>query len=121
MIENPTQSSKLLGTLKYVVELLVAGKYDAIESFSNGVRLKAEHMRASAGEYGRTLVLPNASQYEQADVVVIDGEDPLQYSIRFRLYTSEEGQSDLEIQATFIDQDSESTLMQVEVDGILVA
>ena len=50
----------------------------------------------------------------------IRGTSPQEYSVRFRLYTQEEGRSDLELQATFI-ENSEDELMAVEVDNIIVA
>jgi hypothetical protein len=53
-------------------------------------------------------------------VVPISKTSPPEYSIRFRLYTEEEGRSDLEIQATLIDTEKTS-LMKVEFDNVLVA
>lgn len=119
MSSNP--SPKLIATLKHIVELLVTGRYDELESLSHGVRLKAEHIRSSLDEYGGTLVPPPPSAFDEVDVIEIEGQPTPEYSIRFRLYTSEEGESDLEFQATFIDKDPSANLMDVEFDDILVA
>ena len=95
--------------------------YAGVEALSNGVRLKAEHIESGVNDYGRTLTDPPDDAYDNIDVVAVDGRSPAEYSIRFRLFTKEEGQSDLELQATLIDDNEPSEVMRVEVDGILVA
>lgn len=54
------------------------------------------------------------------DVIPIRGAVPPAYSVRFRLFTLEEGPSDLELQATFIGYPSDE-MMRVELDNIIVA
>lgn len=122
MSTTPTSNHKLVRTLQHVVELLVNREYDQLERISGGRRLKAEYIQAGVEDYGRTLVSPPESAFQSANVVEIETSTEIpQYSVRFYLHTQEEGRSDLELQATLIDDDVESDLMTVEIDGILVA
>lgn len=122
MSTTPTSNIKLVRTLRHIVALLVNGRYDELERISGGQRLKAEYIQAGVAEYGRTLVIPPESAFENANVVEVEaGGDSPQYSVRFYLHTKEEGPSDLELQATLIDNNPNSNLMTVEIDGILVA
>jgi hypothetical protein len=86
------------------------------------VRLKASEIEYGVKVYGKTLVLPPPDAYSQVDVIPVrlSARTPQAYSIRFRLYTEEEGHSDLEVQATFVEESS-SDFMTVELDDILVA
>lgn len=72
------------------------------------------------GEYCRTLVMPPETAYDNIDVIPIRGSEPQAYSVRFRLYTKEEGQSDLEVQLTLMDRGTGEE-MGIQLDGILVA
>lgn len=94
--------------------------YAGLAELTDGKRLKAEHIESGVKEYGRTLVKPPEQAYDYVDVVYVEDSSPPQYSIRFALFTCEEGRSDLELQATLIDDGSGAT-MKVEIDGILVA
>lgn len=71
-------------------------------------------------EYGCTLVFPPPEAFSHPDVIAIRNPSPQAYSVRFRFYIEEEGLSDLELQATLI-EDPTGDLMTVELDGILVA
>jgi hypothetical protein len=70
-------------------------------------------------DYGRTLVPPPAEALSNLDMVRVHASASPAYSIRFRLHTLEEGVSDLELQATFIER--EPGTMRVEIDNIVVA
>jgi hypothetical protein len=94
--------------------------YLELERLSHGVRLKAEHIRAGIAEYGRVLALPPEGIYDLLDIILISNTHPAEYSIRCPLYTAEEGRSDLEVQATLIDDSTNAALMRFEIDGILV-
>jgi hypothetical protein len=102
------------------MEMLVQEDYAALERLTHGARLRAPKIEAAVREYGRTLVAPPSEAFSCADVIPIQGTSPPSYSVRFRLYTREEGVSDLELQATLIG-DSNLELMNVELDNILVA
>lgn len=118
---NKNTEVRIRRTLACVVEMLVKGEYSELEALSNGVRLQAEHIKLSIDDYGKTLIQPPDEAYDEIDVVQIDGKTPFDYSIRFRLFTHEEGRSDLELQATFVDDDPTAELMRVEIDDLLVA
>jgi hypothetical protein len=106
-------------TLRAVVDLLVKRKYAELEKMTAGVRLKAAEIESVVNEYGRTIADAPAEAYSNVDVIPIRASAPPAYSVRFRLFTVEEGASDLELQATLIDESGE--LMRVEIDDILVA
>lgn len=117
---NEETRQRLELTVRNVVELLVARNYQAIEALTEGVRLKSHEIEAGVLEYGRRLTSPPTGAYGLVDVVPISNTSPPEYSVRFRLYTEEEGRSDLEIQATLIDTEKTSS-MKVEFDNVLVA
>lgn len=111
---------RLEATVRHVLDLLVSKDYQAIETLTGGVSIKKNEIEAGVLEYGRRLTTPPTGAYGLVDVVPISNASPSEYSIRFRLYTEEEGRSDLEIQATLIDTEKTS-LMKVEFDNVLVA
>ncbi|MEM1026509.1 MAG: hypothetical protein AAGJ38_00320 [Planctomycetota bacterium] len=115
------QHAKIRATLKLIVELLVKSEFNQLEVISNGVRLKSEHISSAIASYGRKLDAPSEDDYRMVDIVAIKGAEHPKYSIRIRLFTEEEGRSDLEIQATFIDDNVDSPYMRIELDDILVA
>lgn len=117
---NKETTRRIEDTVRHVVALLVAGQYQAIESLTDSVRLKKKEIEAGVREYGRRLVAPPDDAYKLIDVVPITDTLMSEYSIRFRLYTEEEGQSDLEVQITLVDTNGTS-LMKVELDNIIVA
>ena len=107
-------------TLRVIVDLLVRGEYTELERITRGVRLRSEEIATAVREYGRTLVSPPPAAFSQANVIAIRDSSPPAYSVRFNLYTHEEGMSDLELQATF-SGNPEDEMMKVELDGITVA
>lgn len=108
-------------TIRAVVELLVRRDYAALERLTSGVRLKASEIESGIVDYGRTIVSPPPDAFANLDVIPILGSKPHAYSVRFRLFTKEEGQSDLELQATLILARGPFEQMDVEVDNIRVA
>lgn len=115
-----TMANSLERSLRLVVDLLVAKDYAGLEQLTRGERLKASEIESGVRDYGRTIVAPPQEEFSKIDAVPVDGAAPPAYSVRFRLYTLEEGLSDLEVQATFIES-SDAEVMKVELDGILVA
>lgn len=112
-------SAKIESTLREIMSLFVRKDYVALEKLSKGVRLKASEIEEGITEYGRTLVFPPSEAFQNIDVIPIRASVPQAYSIRFDFHTIEEGESDLQLQATFID-DPTTEHMRVEIDGILV-
>lgn len=111
---------RIRATVRFLVELMVSGRFTEIEEFTQGNRLNADQIREAVASYGRELVMPPDAAFQSLEVVPIRNVSPEEYSIRFLLHTAEEGQSDLEIQATLIDSPA-SKLMGVEFDNLIVA
>lgn len=107
-------------TLRSVVELLVRRDYVGLERLTHSVRLTACEIEAAVKDYGRTLVMPPPGAFSRVDIVPIRATAPAAYSIRFRLFTEQDGESDLEIQATFVEGGSPG-VMKIEIDNVLVA
>jgi hypothetical protein len=115
-----TPNSAIERTLREIVGRLVRKDYQGLELLTHATRLRAQEIEAGVRDYGRTLVLPPPEAFSRADIVPIQGTNPPAYSVRFRLYTQEEGASDLELQATFVGQ-SDDEMMVVQLDNIIVA
>jgi hypothetical protein len=109
-------NNKIKKTLLKIISLLVNCDYDAIAKLTKGVRLQAMHIKDTVEEYEKTLILPPDTAYDNLDIIEIENSVPRKWSIRFDLWTKEEGRSDLSIELTLID--SEEDLMIVELDNI---
>ena len=109
-------NNKIKKTLLKIISLLVNCDYDAIAKLTKGVRLQAMHIKDAVEEYEKTLILPPDTAYDNLDIIEIENSVPRKWSIRFDLWTKEEGRSDLSIELTLID--SEEDLMIVELDNI---
>ncbi|MBO0728544.1 MAG: hypothetical protein J2P57_04745 [Acidimicrobiaceae bacterium] len=86
---------------------------------SHGRRLTAGDLAEAVYSWGRTLVAPPAGQLEGADVVAVEGTDPQRWSVWLRLWTAEEGRSDLTLEVTIVD--SSGLHYEVELDNLEVA
>lgn len=111
-------SSKIEKTVRLIVSLLVNGEYEKLAKITNNTRLRAEHIRESIDEYPATLSVPPESAFDNIDVLEISGSSPKQWSVRFDLWTMEEGLSDLSAEMTLIESDDE--ILKIELDGIHV-
>lgn len=103
-----------------VVHMLVRGAYAELEERTGARRLRARDIEAGIAEYGRTLAMPPETAYDDLYVIPVRGTKPQAYFVAFRLYTREEGHSDLEIQLTLSERE-DGEEMDVQIDGILVA
>ena len=120
MTMNTTTQKRIRQSVKKVVAMLVNADYKGLEALAGGVRLRSDHIESGIVDYGKTLTFPPESAYDVIDVVEVPGKTPSEYSIRFRLFTKEEGQSDLELQATLVDDNANGPEMRVEIDNIIV-
>lgn len=111
-------TQRIAATVKQLVEWLVAGDFAAIERYSNGVRLSASLISDAILEYGHKLVMPPPETFENLDVIEIVDASPNRWSVRFDLWTEDEGRSDLSLECTLID--SEENLLLAEVDNLHV-
>lgn len=112
----------MMPDLRWVVEeivtRLVAKDYGQLETLTKGQRLPAEEMASAIEEYGKTLVMPPAEAFDDLDVVEVKGSKLRTFGIRFPLWTSEEGRSDLTLELTVSgDADANPT---IQIDDLHV-
>ena len=109
---------KIKNTVVYIVNLIVNCNYDEIVRLTNGVRLQSEHIKDAINEYGKTIISPPDNAYEDLDIIEIENVSPQKWSVRFDLWTKEEGRSDLSIELTLINTNED--LLNIEFDNIHV-
>jgi hypothetical protein len=110
--------SRVVALLKRVLVRLVGGNFVAIELRSRGVRLSADLMRQAVEEYGRTLIMLPDEVFSSLDVIPVTNADKPTWSVRFNLWTKEEGRSDLSLECTVADRGDDA--LNFEVDNIHV-
>ncbi|WP_411884880.1 hypothetical protein [Polaromonas sp. YR568] len=104
--------------VKKIVVWLVAQDFGAVDEYSRGVRLTADQIRQAVFDYGRKLILPPDSAFTNLDVIQVSGARHPTWSIRFDLWTAEEGRSDLTLECRVIDCGGE--VLAMEVDNLRV-
>ena len=105
--------------LKQVIAWLVVGNFNAIASETNSTRLSAEQMEQAIRTYGRTLVAPPSSSFEKLDSIRVTAASEPTWSVRFDLWTLEEGRSDLSLECTLSIRPDDASAT-IEIDGIHV-
>jgi hypothetical protein len=99
-----------------VLSLMVQKQYSELETLTNGKRLSAAEIERAIEEYGRKLIMPpHGINIENA--IEVKGSSPKIYSVVVALWTIEEGQSDLSVEMTVIDDPNG---LQIELDNIHV-
>jgi hypothetical protein len=107
----------LIDLVKELVRCLVAGDVDVVEQMTNGVRLSSDEIATAIKDYGGTLVVPPDTSFDQLDAIEVQRSDPRRWSVRFDLWTEEEGASDLSLELTV---EEGSSHPKVELDGLHV-
>lgn len=108
----------LAEVVKSLVGLLVAGEWPELGRLVPGSRLSIEDMRVAVADYGRTLAMPPQETFDKLDVVDIAATSQQTVSVRFPLWTVEEGRSDLELVLTITEV--ADGLWRACVDDLLV-
>lgn len=103
--------------VRHIVELLVAGDYEQVARITGGQRLDSGSIEGAIRDYGRTLVMPPDTAFEQLDVVPVKNAHLPRWSVRMNLWTAEEKQSDLSIELTLIEAEGGYA---IELDDIHV-
>ena len=85
-----------------LIRLLVDGQYHQVESLTKGVRLPTSQIQNAIKQYGRKLVEPPHDAYKLMDVIEVQTSNVPRWSVTMRLWTEEEGQSDLTVELTLI-------------------
>jgi len=80
--------------------------------------MKADEWRTRIAEYGKTLKKPPQGDFESSDVIALQGQEGSAWSVWYRLWTVEEGKSDLGVQLTVY---SDGHTVEIEADDLRVA
>lgn len=110
-------NTELQKPVRQVIDLLVRGQYEELQSLTAGIRLSATEMRNAVLSYGRQLVPPPQEAFDLMDVVMVRDSRPPKWSITMPLWTCEEGRSDLSIELTVIQREGG---FEIELDDIHV-
>lgn len=110
-------TKNLKAPVRQIVALLATSDYDQVACITGGQGLDTAAIESAIRGYGRTLVLPPDSAFDQLDVVRVQSVCPPRWSVRMRLWTAEEGRSDLSIELTAIEDE---TGYVIELDDIHV-
>lgn len=114
---RPQIVEKITHELKNLLKLLINKNYSALELKTGRVRLSADEIKIAIEQYGRTPVFPPEEAFNELDLVEVLNSGPKRYSLRFDLWTKEEGRSDLTLEATVIENNGE---FRWELDDIHV-
>lgn len=113
--------SQITAETKKIVQWLAQDEYDKVEERTNRVRLSAKQLRSAIEEYGRHLVVPPEGVFDELDVIEIDTQsDSKAWSVRFDLWTQEEGRSDLSLEMTMREPKEPDGELIVELDNLHV-
>ena len=104
--------------VKSLVGLLVTGEWPELGRMVSGSRLSIDDMRLAVAHYGRTLTMPPREAFDRLDVVDVVATPQRTVSVRFPLWTLEEGCSDLELVLTVTE--GADGLWHARVDDVLV-
>ena len=100
--------------VRSIVRMLVARDYAGIERATDGRRLTAEQVANAVTEYGRTLVMPPERTFQSLDAVAVTGPGPRRWSVRFDLWTAQEGRSDLTLELTIVERGDGGVFVEVD-------
>lgn len=109
--------SKLIATVRHVVDKLIQREYQYLEDLCGGVRLTSSEMEEGIREYGHQLNAPPDHIYDRMDFIEIPDANPQAVSTDIDLW-SEGKRSDITLELTLIDSDGD--LYDVEIDNLHV-
>ena len=118
MDDRERLASQIRTAVSMVVNLLVRGEYEALESMTRGRMLSADLLRRAVEDYGHRLVTPPDSAWEQLDVVEARDIEPTTFLIDFPLWTEDEGMSDLFLQLRLVE--AYPSAFETEITGLHV-
>jgi hypothetical protein len=107
---------KLYTTVACVSSLLADQNYKALNKFNS--RMTANEIKKAIEDYGRTPVPLPKKGLSGVSVVEIKSSSPTRWSVWVPVYTKEEGMSDLTLELTLID--SNTDLYGIEIDDLHV-
>jgi len=107
----------LRATVRSIAEALACGQYESTVAGISSSRLSAKELQDVIRDYGRTLVAPPGTAYEELDAIQVKDAAVPTWSVRAPVWTAEEGRSDLTLELT-ISFDGDRT--NVELDDLHV-
>ena len=113
---TPEERTVLVPVLRRILAGFVAEDYTAVERMTCGIRLSSGQIRDAIEDYGGTVVAPPAEALDELDVIEVQGSSPRRWSVRFDLWTEEEGKSDLTMELTV----EQGTPVKIELDNLHV-
>ena len=97
-------SKAAVDAVRRLVEDLVVDNYAAVEADGRIGSLTKEELDRAIADYGRTLVSLPSEGVDAAEVFPLDG-NPGKFAVDLPLWTAEEGESDLTLSLTVVDDD----------------
>ncbi len=117
MQKNGAMVPELRNPVREVIDLLVRRDYSEVAALTYGRRLAEYEIQTAINDYGRRPIPPPQEAYDSLDIIPIVGREPPSYSVRMRLWTEEEGESDLSVELTVTRIEGD---LQIELDDIHV-
>jgi len=108
--------NKLKATVRHIMDLLATRDYDTLEQFTRSRRLSAEQLATALSEYGGTVVALSDHELERAEAFATESGQACWSTLD--LFTAEEGRSDLTLELTL--HESDTDLYDVEIDNLHV-
>ncbi|MFS2294067.1 MAG: hypothetical protein FWJ90_15440 [Actinomadura sp.] len=110
-----------VNAVRVVVELLVRGDYEELETLTEGRRFGAPDLADAIGGRGLDLIDPPQAAYDAVDAVEVTGTGPAAggpraFRVAFPLWTAQEGRSALALRLTL--SEVMDGVWTVELDGI---
>jgi hypothetical protein len=87
----------MVTAVQIAVGLLVKGELETLMRIDRAHRMTAEDVQRRIKEFGATLVMPPDSFWSTLDIVTTDAVPPA-YHVSVRMWTAEEGKSDLTLE-----------------------
>jgi hypothetical protein len=116
MKDTLPDEKRLSATLALVDRLLQSGCYAELEQLSGGMRLTAEEIESAIRSHPEPLGLRPAYELGDDEIVHVSGSTPAAWAVYLHLWRSDGKRSDLTVELTIADADSE--LYRVEIDDI---
>lgn len=113
-------SQRLERTIHSIGLLLAQGRYAELKARDRGSRLTVDSITERVQEYGRVIVPFPPGEPARVDVQEIERSQPQRWSVLIPLWTAEEGESDLTLVTTMIDEPDASGCYGVELDDLRV-
>jgi hypothetical protein len=110
-------NARLRELVAQVIHLLVHKEYEQLFKLTNGVRLSTQEITQAIEDYGRILIEPPDQAFDFMDIIQVQSDLDMCWSITMPVWTQEEGRSDLSVELTVTDNGNHFT---IELDDLHV-